>query len=187
MIEKKIKLMSSGQILSFCKACQKLESDVDVTDMSNRNYQIDGKTGTWLPYDSEVVDGVCFFMMRNEQRKDAVSPIVVDSKGVFVTDAPNGFENVRAVLTEYVRRAEKEQQDMTEHEKCLTNGTYERARESGTEQNYDMIDGCVNNVPKKPRRIGGRWSVLDRLHIKQAERKQKEQTNQQQQERSRKT
>lgn len=44
--------------------------------------------------------------------------------------------------------------------------------------------GCVNNVPKKPRRIGGRWSVLDRLHIKQAERKQKEQTQQQQQERS---
>ena len=42
------------------------------------NYQIDGKTGTWLPYDSEVVEGVCFFMMRNEQRKDAVSPIVVD-------------------------------------------------------------------------------------------------------------
>lgn len=69
---------------------------------------------------------------------------------------------------------------------CLTNGTYERARESGTEQNYDMIDGCVNNVPKKPRRIGGRWSVLDRLHIKQAERKQKEQPQQQQQERSRK-
>ena len=129
------------------------------------NYQIDGKTGTWLPYDSEVVD----------------------SKGVFVTDAPNGFENVRSILTEYVHRAEKKQQDMTEHEKCLTNGTYERARESGTEQNYDMIDGCVNNVPKKPRRIGGRWSVLDRLHIKQAQRKQKDQTQQQQQqERSRK-
>ena len=81
------------------------------------NYQIDGKTGTWLPYDSEVVEGVCFFMMRNEQRKDTVSPIVVDSKGVFVTDAPNGFENIRAVLAEYVHRAEKKQQDMTEHEK----------------------------------------------------------------------
>lgn len=26
------------------------------------NYQIDGKTGTWLPYDSEVVEGVCFFI-----------------------------------------------------------------------------------------------------------------------------
>ena len=150
------------------------------------NYQIDGKTGTWLPYDSEVIEGVCFFMMRNEQRKDAVSPIVVDSKGVFVTDAPNGFENVRSILTEYVHRDKKKQPNMTEHEKCLTNGTYERARESGTEQNYDMIDGCVNNVPKKPRRIGGRWSVLDRLHIKQAERKQKEQPQQQQRERSRK-
>ena len=150
------------------------------------NYQIDGKTGTWLPYDSEVIEGVCFFMMRNEQRKDAVSPIVVDSKGVFVTDAPNGFENVRSILTEYIYRDKKKQPNMTEHEKYLTNGTYERARESGTEQNYDMIDGCVNNVPKKPRRIGGRWSVLDRLHIKQAERKQKEQPQQQQRERSRK-
>lgn len=150
------------------------------------NYQIDGKTGTWLPYDSEVIEGVCFFMMRNEQRKDAVSPIVVDSKGVFVTDAPNGFENVRSILTEYIHRDKKKQPNMTEHEKYLTNGTYERARESGTEQNYDMIDGCVNNVPKKPRRIGGRWSVLDRLHIKQAERKQKEQPQQQQRERSRK-
>ena len=107
------------------------------------------------------------------------------SGAIFVRDAPNGFENIRAVLAEYVHRAEKKQQDMTEHEKCLTNGTYERARESGTEQNYDMIDGCVNNVPKKPRRIDGRWSVLDRLHIKQAQRKQKDQT-QQQQERSRK-
>ena len=48
-------------------------------------------------------------------------------------------------------------------------------------------DGCVNNVPKKPRRIGGRWSVLDRLHIKQAERRQKDNTPQQEQERSRKS
>ena len=126
-------------------------------------------------------------MMRNEQRRDAVSPIVVDSKGVFVTEAPNGFENVRATISEYVRRTERKQQDVTEHEKCLTNGMYERARESGTEQNYNMIDGCVNNNPKKPRVIGNRVSVLDRLHIKQAQRKQKDQTQQQQQqERSRK-
>lgn len=54
-------------------------------------------------------------------------------------------------------------------------------------ENYNMIDGCVNNVPKKPRRIGGRWSVLDRLHIKQAERRQKDNAPQQEQERSRKS
>lgn len=58
--------------------------------------------------------------------------------------------------------------------------------DTNAEQNYNMIDGCVNNVPKKPRRIGGRWSVLDRLHIKQAERRQKDNTLQQEQERSRK-
>ena len=55
------------------------------------------------------------------------------------------------------------------------------------EQNYNMIDGCVNNNPKKPRIIGNRISVLDRLHIKLEERKQKSQPQQQQQqERSRK-
>ena len=72
-------------------------------------------------------------------------------------------------------------------QKFFENGTAERAKESGTEQNYNMIDGCVNNVPKKPRRIGGRWSVLDRLHIKQAERRQKDNAPQQEQERSRKS
>lgn len=101
-----------------------------------------------------------------------------------MTEAPNGFENVQATISEYVRRAEKKQQDMTEHEKCLSNGTYERARESGTEQNYNMIDGCVNNNPKKPGVIGNRVSVLDRLHIKLEERKQKEQGQQQQHERT---
>lgn len=74
------------------------------------------------------------------------------------------------------------------HQKFLENGTAERAKESGTEQNYNMIDGCVNNNPKKPRIIGNRISVLDRLHIKLEERKQKSQPQQlQQQERSRKS
>ena len=55
------------------------------------------------------------------------------------------------------------------------------------ERNGGYEYGCVNNVPQKPRRIGGRWSVLDRLHIKQAERRQKDNTPQQEQERSRKS
>ena len=75
--------------------------------------------------------------------------------------------------------------ELLHHQKFLENGTAERAKESGTEQNYNMIDGCVNNNPKKPRIIGNRISVLDRLHIKLEERKQKSQP-QQQQERSRK-
>ena len=37
------------------------------------------------------------------------------------------------------------------------------------EQNYNMIDGRMNNLPSKPRKIGQRISVLDWLHLKQAE------------------
>lgn len=55
--------------------------------------------------------------------------------------------------------------ELLHHQKFFENGTAERAKESGTEQNYNMIDGCVNNVPKKPRRIGGRWSVLDKERL----------------------
>ena len=44
MVGKKIKFMSSGQLMNFCKVCQKMKSDIDVTDMSNRNFRIDGKS-----------------------------------------------------------------------------------------------------------------------------------------------
>lgn len=55
--------------------------------------------------------------------------------------------------------------ELLHHQKFFENGTAERAKESGTEQNYNMIDGCVNNVPKKPRQHWWQVSVLDRLHI----------------------
>lgn len=44
MVEKKIKFITSGQLMSFCDTCQKMKSDIDVTDMANRNFRIDGKS-----------------------------------------------------------------------------------------------------------------------------------------------
>ena len=44
MIEKKIKFMTSSQLMSFCNVCQKMKSDIDVTDITNRNFRIDGKS-----------------------------------------------------------------------------------------------------------------------------------------------
>ena len=42
---------------------------------------------------------------------------------------------------------------------------YERSRESGTEANYDMVDGMVNNQrERKPKK---RRSVIKRLREKQ--------------------
>ena len=95
-------------------------------------------------------------------------------------------------IKQWMKKIEKflreQKPELLHHQKFLENGTAERAKESGTEQNYNMIDGCVNNNPKKPRIIGNRISVLDRLHIKLEERKQKSQPQQlQQQERSRKS
>ena len=44
MIEKRIKFMTSGQLMRFCNICQKMKSDIDVTDITNRNFRIDGKS-----------------------------------------------------------------------------------------------------------------------------------------------
>ncbi len=44
MVEKKIKFITSGQVMNFCDMCQKMKSDIDVTDMANRNFRIDGKS-----------------------------------------------------------------------------------------------------------------------------------------------
>lgn len=44
MVEKKIKFITSGQVMNFCDMCQKMKSDIDVTDISNRNFRIDGKS-----------------------------------------------------------------------------------------------------------------------------------------------
>ena len=37
MIEKKIKFVTPEQIMSFCAACQKMKSDIDVVNISNRH------------------------------------------------------------------------------------------------------------------------------------------------------
>lgn len=44
MIEKKIKFVTSGQLMNFCNICRRMKADIDVTDLSNRNFRIDGKS-----------------------------------------------------------------------------------------------------------------------------------------------
>lgn len=130
------------------------------------------------------VDGQRFVQMRSEQTNNPPPSIILHESGAFVTQTALGFDGEAARKMRAFLQDPKP--ELLHHQKFFENGTAERAKESGTEQNYNMIDGCVNNMPKKPRRIGGRWSVLDRLHIKQAERRQKDNAPQQEQERSRK-
>ena len=144
--------------------------------LNEEGYQVEGQKGTWTVTDEKTIDEQRFVLMVSDQKPDLLPSIVVQSDGKFMTTTSSGFDNAT------VRKV----RELLHHEKFLENGTAERARESGTEQNYNMIDGCVNNVPKKPRVIGGRVSVLDRLHIKQAERARKDNAQVQQQERTRK-
>ena len=147
-------------------------------------YQVAGQKGTWMVSDEVEVDGQRFVQMRSEQTKNSPPSIILHESGAFVTQTALGFDGEATRKMRAFLQGPKP--ELLHHQKFFENGTAERAKESGTEQNYNMIDGCVNNVPKKPRRIGGRWSVLDRLHIKQAERRQKDNAPQQEQERSRK-
>ena len=61
------------------------------------------------------------------------------------------------------------------YQKYFQNGMYERSHESGTEANYDMVDGQVNNQKKAAEKIQKpvnnrpkkRTSVIKKLHEKQ--------------------
>ena len=126
-----------------------------------------------------------FVQLVCEQTKKQRPDIILHDSGVLVAQTIYGFDS--SVMKKIEKFLREQKPELLHYQKFLENGTAERAKESGTEQNYNMIDGCVNNNPKKPRIIGNRISVLDRLHIKLEERKQKSQPQQQQQqERSRK-
>ena len=153
--------------------------------LNEGGYQIEGQTDTWKVIDEKNVQEQRFVQLVCEQTKKQKPDIVLHDSGVLVAQTIYGFDS--SVMKKIEKFLREQKPELLYHQKFLENGTAERAKESGTEQNYNMIDGCVNNNPKKPRIIGNRISVLDRLHIKLEERKQKSQPQQQQQqERSRK-
>lgn len=157
-----IRTGSSGALISF-----------DTTD-----FHIEGKEGSWLAYDSIIIDGKEFFLMEHTTYGASAANVVLDADGKLVVDhVRNGFdETVQKQIKEYLhptpspQEAEKPPgQRLETWQKYYENGEYLRNAEITEEQNYNQIDGRINNLPPKPRKIGKRISVLDRLHLKQAE------------------
>ena len=144
----------------------------DTTD-----FPIEGKEGSWLAYDSIIIDGREFFLMEHMEYGRSASGVVLNEKGKVVVDQVcHGFdETVKKQIREYlnpvpaVQEQKKQKLPMENWQKYYENGEYLRSAELTEEQNYNMIDGRMNNLPPKPRKIGNRISVLDRLHLKQAE------------------
>lgn len=152
---------SSGALISY-----------DTTD-----FHIEGKEGSWLAYDSIIINGKEFFLMEHTTYgKEAVNVVLDEDGKVVVEQAYHGFdETVKKQIREYLNPApsvlepEKQKPPMENWQKYYENGEYLRSAEMTEEQNYNMIDGRMNNLPSKPRKIGKRISVLDRLHLKQGE------------------
>lgn len=101
---------------------------IDTTD-----FHIKGKEGSWLAYDSIIINGKEFFLMEHSTYGKAAANVVLDEMGKLVADQVcNGFdEKVQRRIREY------------------TNSGFSETT--------------------KPRKIGNRISVLDRLHLKQTQ------------------
>ena len=145
----------------------------DTTD-----FHIEGKAGSWLAYDSIVIDGREFFLMEHTVYGSLAANVVLAADGKLVSDNVfHGFDDtVQKQIREYLNPGSTEAEQETKKkpaletwQKAYENGEYLRSAEITEEQNYNMIDGRMNNLPPKPRKIGKRISVLDRLHLKQTE------------------
>ena len=146
--------------------------------------EVDGKEGKWVVYDSIFVEGIEFFLLEHETYGGEAANIIVDKDGKLVVDrVTNGFdETAREQIKGYLSLQSDHDEPENPHkepgngkpkletwQKYHENGEYLRSAEITEEQNYNMIDGRLTNLPAKPRKIGNRISVLDRLHLKQAE------------------
>ena len=164
--------------------------------METENYQIDGKKGNWIATDTIIIDGKQFYLMEHQVYRDQAQGVILDAYGKMVVEECKKFdEKTKQKIHNYIQQqaplnsVEQLKQDgqirLEHYQKFYQNGTYERSRESGTEANYDMVDGLVNNQKRnqektfdarsnkqtsrneqdnKPKK---RRSVIKRLHQKQ--------------------
>ncbi len=133
--------------------------------LDTENYRISGKPGNWMATDDIIIDGKQFYLMEHQEYHRQVDEIMK--------------------VPEQREQEHQTYKDRLEHyQKFYENGTYERSWESGTEGNYNMVDGQVNNLKsaegkrverkpaqrseqsskKKPKK---RESVIKRLREKQ--------------------
>ena len=164
--------------------------------METENYQIDGKKGNWIATDTIIIDGKQFYLMEHQVYRNQAQGVILDAYGKMVVEECKKFdEKTKQKIHNYIQQqaplnsVEQLKQDgkirLEHYQKFYQNGTYERSRESGTEANYDMVDGLVNNQKRnqektfdarsnkqtsrneqdnKPKK---RRSVIKRLHQKQ--------------------
>ena len=164
--------------------------------LDTENYRISGKPGNWMATDDIIIDGKQFYLMEHQVYRDQAQGVILDAYGKMVVEECKKFdEKTKQKIHDYIQQQvplnpiDQLKQDgklrLEHYQKFYQNGTYERSRESGTEANYDMVDGLVNNQKKNPEKLldarsnkqtprnqqdvkpKKRRSVIKRLHQKQ--------------------
>lgn len=153
-----------------------------LVSLDTADFHIEGKEGSWLAFDSIIIDGRQFFLMEHETYGKEAAWVVLGEDGKLIVDnVYRGFDQtVLRQIKDYLNPTQnvtepqvqnlpsgssKEKQPLENWQKYMENGEYLRSIESGEEQNYSFIDGNKNNGKKK----NGRVSVLKKLRQKQAE------------------
>lgn len=152
--------------------------------MDTKDYKIEGYSGNWRVTDYIIIDGKQFYLLEHQEFREQAARIILDSYGKYVTETGiRGFdETAKQKIREYIHPEDKYPERMKQlqtkmelYQKYFQNGMYERSHESGTEANYDMVDGQVNNQKKAAQkaqkltsnRPKKRTSVIRKLHEKQ--------------------
>lgn len=152
-----------------------------VISADTRDYKIAGYSGDWMVTDYIIINGKQFYLLEHQEFREHASRLILDSYGKFIAETgTRGFdETAKQKIREYMRPQKQEdinlknqQVRMELYQKYFQNGMYERSHESGTEANYNMIDGQVNNQKNKKQqqvvnRPKKRTSVIKKLHEKQ--------------------
>ena len=130
--------------------------------MQTKGYVFDDRKGSWMASEEAIIDGKQFFLMESETYGWGAAYAVVDDQGRKVADDTyNGFDdrtiqqiriylNAPKAVVEHTRTPDGKIK-LEIYQQYFENGEYLRSAESGTEQNYNMIDGVSNNKGAKPK------------------------------------
>lgn len=154
-------------------------SSTALITMDTEGFQVEGRKGSWMAADETIIDGKHFFLLVSEKYGRSAAYAVVDDQGCKAAeDTFQGFdeETIRQIRQSISLEHEKPPEispkpEMEIWQKYYENGEYLRSAEAYGEQNYDMIDGRINNSVKEHTKNhpSKRKSVLRRLREKQAE------------------
>lgn len=137
-----------------------------------------------------------WFLMEHEEYGTRAAYVILSEEGtVVMNDCYNGFdEEARRYIQNFLQKqaeqaqeqqkqqemqaqsqtrqqqsgeTQKKKPELANWQKVMDNGEYLRSAEMAEEANYNMIDGLMNNTPKKKDKNKPRESVLARLRLNQ--------------------